>query len=121
MIVYLTVPLNLLLSPGGLPDLGTYRRSARLVALDRVSQRSAESGEGDLDHVSRFIPPGTLREAELAGAEEMNVDVPREAMLRKLEVVVLQVGEGVRHVLRAGQQLTGIIDDFLVSQHPAAA
>src|SRR5207302_7263716 len=45
-----------------------------------------------------------------AGAEEMDVHIARQTMLRKLEMVVLEVGQGVTHIALASEQFPRIVE-----------
>ena len=51
----------------------------------------------------------------------MDVDVAWMTMLRKLEMVVFQVGQRVAHVAFAGEQLAGIVKRLPFAKDAAAA
>src|SRR5687768_6239254 len=63
---------------------------------DRVAQRAAEVLERD-DHLVAVFESHAVFEAEQVGAEEVNVDVARVAVLGVFEMVVLEVRERVAH------------------------
>src|SRR5689334_3787691 len=64
---------------------------------DRVPQWPAEHVERD-DHDVPVLEPQAVAEAEDVGAEEVDVNVTLAAVDVVLEVVVLEVGQGVAHV-----------------------
>src|SRR3954468_1640157 len=67
-----------------------------------VDQRRAQRRQIDLEFVAG-LHADVVDEAQRGGAKEMQVDVARHAMLPVLEVVVLEVGDGVAHVALAGE------------------
>src|ERR1700677_4795865 len=75
----------------------------RLGDREPIAQRQAERFRFDLEPVA-FLARDPLAERERRGAEIMHVDVPRAAEQGVLEMVRLEVGDGVRHVLLAGKE-----------------
>ena len=69
--------------------------------VKRVAQRAAEFGRGDLKYVARHHSD-TRGEAQRGRAEVVDVDVAWPAESGVLEVVMLDVGDGVGHVGFAG-------------------
>src|SRR5450432_598607 len=77
--------------------------SPRLLAgsVQRVPQRPAEALKVNLHHIS-LLQLDPLTETERVGAEEMDVDIARPPVRLELKMMMLQVGDGVRHGLLAG-------------------
>ena len=87
-------------SPSGFPSEHgrvVQREAARLdqQLVDRAARPSAGRS---ISNSSPACDPDVVDEAHGRGAEEMQMHVARHAMLPVLEVVVLEVGEGVAHV-----------------------
>src|SRR5579859_3209706 len=62
----------------------------------RVAERATVAGELDAHHVA-IDELDSRAEAQAGRAEEMHVQVPRAAVRRVLEVVMLDVGEAMAH------------------------
>nr|GEU28270.1 hypothetical protein [Tanacetum cinerariifolium] len=73
---------------------GAQRRSR---ALDGLARDECFAGFAFLDH-------DVVGHAQGGGAEEVDVHIARTVEQRVLEVVVLQVGDGVRHILLAAEE-----------------
>ena len=69
----------------------------------RVAQRQHERIGADVEHVAR-LGSNLIGEGQSGSAEEMHMYVARAAEQTVLEVVVLEVGDGVGHVGFAGQK-----------------
>ena len=82
---------------------------------DFVGEWRGESGARDLNDVPVGELPVSGAVAELAGAEKIEMDVSRTAVLRVLEMMVFQIGERMAHMLLARPQCPAVIED------PAAA
>src|SRR5205814_5609930 len=100
-----------------------YRHRLRvwLQPPDRVPQRHAQTVKGYFDQVAVLILPIAVLKAQLAGAEEMDVNIARQAVLWILKMMIFDVGQRMAHVPLAGAQLAGIIDDLVMTKHATAA
>src|SRR5438105_7907377 len=72
--------------------------------MQGIAEGAAEVGEGDAHHVA-FCEAYAVTEAEVVGAEEVNVDVAGPAMLLVFEVMMFEVGQRVAHVAFAAGEL----------------
>src|SRR5437868_4247610 len=65
--------------------------------LEGIAQRQAEIGAVDLEHIALF-GPDAVGEGQGRGAEHMDMDIARLAEELIFEVMMLEIGEAVRHV-----------------------
>ncbi len=86
---------------------------------DGVDEGGAEVGGLDLDGVAGLVLPFAGAVAELAGAEEMEVDIAGVAVLGILEVMIFQVRQRVGHVFFAGEKFSAVVDRFAVARDGA--
>ena len=87
---------------------------------DAIDERRRKSGRLDPDFVVRLEFPVARAEAEPARAEEMQMDVTRSAMLRILEVMVLEIPQRVTHRALAASQLAAVVDRASAAKDRAA-
>ena len=76
-----------------------------MVDVYRIAQRTAETVERDLHHVS-LLQADAIAVAETIGTKEVDVNVTGATMRRKLEVVMLDVLQAVTHVRFASIECT---------------
>jgi hypothetical protein len=78
----------------------------RAIDPDGVAKRPAKTGEFDVHDVA-IQELDAVAEAEGVRAEEVNVDIALAAMGRIFEVVMLKIGDGVRHIFLPGGERFG--------------
>src|ERR1700733_14276416 len=78
-----------------------------------IAERQAEGLGFDLEHVA-FLRLHPVAERQGRGAEEMDVDIARTAKQAIFEMMRLEIGDRMRHVLFARQKRL-FPDDFLAS------
>src|SRR5262249_46212238 len=85
-----------------------------------IHQRLTELRRANSNFVSWLILPVTSSETQLAGPKVMQMTVTRLTMLRKLEVMVLHVGQRVTHVLLTRPQNAAVVNRFSVTMDRAS-
>ena len=86
---------------------------------EAIAQRQRERRGRDLEDVA-FLGLDAVGEGQGRGAEEVDVDVAGAAEQGIFEMVVLEVGEAVRHVRLAGEERL-LPQDLAVAQDAAGA
>jgi hypothetical protein len=72
----------------------------RAIDSERIAEGTAKAGEFNFHNVA-VGDFNAIAEAENIRAEEMNVDIARAAMSGIFEMVMFEIGDGVRHVFFA--------------------
>src|SRR5579859_1212478 len=83
-----------------------------LCGAQPVAQRKDEGIRFDFEDVACLrLHPGA--EGKRGGAEEMDMDIARAAEAGIFEMMRLQVGDGVAHIVFAGKE--GLVEDALIA------